>query len=391
MSPSCTGTGPVSVFEAVPCPHSSNLEVLKSLDGLRSETPALPVGFPQSLEEELAWTGSSFADESAYVYNLTDADILELAAGLKHFKGLQLDGDHLDRENFPLPTLGLKLNLLSLDVHRGKGFCVVRGIDPRCYSVEDLTLVYLAVQAYVAKQRGRQDKRGNMLVHIVADNSTAERDNHHRHSNKSISFHNEEAGDVVSWLTRSTAAAGGKCIIASCYTAYNILATERPDMIRTLARADWPFALPRFQCRPILFYQNSQLIMNFGRAALLGSATHPRPTRLPSLTARQVETLDALEAIAKATQLEIQTQAGDMHFINNLAVLHRREGFVDGESTMDKRHLVRMRLRDPELGWIIPNDLKREWEDAFDKEDKERVWHLEPMPDAFFPLRKYPN
>lgn len=90
MSPSCTGTGPVSVFEAVPCPHSSNLEVLKSLDGLRSETPALPVGFPQSLEEELAWTGSSFADESAYVYNLTDADILELAAGLKHFKGLQL-------------------------------------------------------------------------------------------------------------------------------------------------------------------------------------------------------------------------------------------------------------------------------------------------------------
>lgn len=48
-------------------------------------------------------------------------------------------------------------------------------------------------------------------------------------------FHNEEAGDLVSWLTRSTAARGGKCIIASAYTVYNVLAASRPDLIRTLA------------------------------------------------------------------------------------------------------------------------------------------------------------
>lgn len=40
---------------------------------------------------------------------------------------------------------------------------MVRGIDPSTYSVEDLTLVYLGVQSYIAEQRGRQDKRGNML------------------------------------------------------------------------------------------------------------------------------------------------------------------------------------------------------------------------------------
>jgi hypothetical protein len=69
----------------------------------------------------------------------------------------------LNAENFPLPILGLKLKVLSRDVHRGKGFCVVRGVDPKCYTLEDLTLVFLGVQAYVAAQRGRQDKRGNML------------------------------------------------------------------------------------------------------------------------------------------------------------------------------------------------------------------------------------
>lgn len=131
--------------------------------------------------------------------------------------------------------------------------------------------------------------------------------------------------------------------------------------------------------------------MNFGRAALLGSAFHPRPARLPTLNARQIEALNAVEAVAQATQLEIQTQAGDMHFINNLAILHRREGFADGESSMEKRHLVRMRLRDSQRGWATPEPLRREWYEAFEREDSNKVWHLEPMPDAFFPLRKYPN
>jgi hypothetical protein len=131
--------------------------------------------------------------------------------------------------------------------------------------------------------------------------------------------------------------------------------------------------------------------MNFGRAALLGSVNHPRKPQLPALTPRQMEALDAIEAVACATEVEITTQTGDMHFINNLAVLHRREGFVNGEHSTEKRHLVRMRLRSSERGWAIPEPLQREWCDAFERPAADRVWHLEPMPDAFFPLRKYPN
>jgi len=73
------------------------------------------------------------------------------------------DGDLVEPANFPLPTLGPKLKVLSQDIHYGKGFGVIRGLDPASYSVEDLTLIYLGVQSYIAEQRGRQDKRGNML------------------------------------------------------------------------------------------------------------------------------------------------------------------------------------------------------------------------------------
>lgn len=145
---------------------------------------------------------------------------------------------------------------------------------------------------------------------------------------------------------------------------------------------------PRYQCRPVLFHEDGKLIMNFGRAPLLGSAAHPRKSRLPTLNGQQIEALDAIEAIARATEFQFATQAGDIHFINNLSVLHRRDGFVnDGAS---QRHLVRMRLRSSSLGWSIPSSLSREWFDAFERQS-DKVWHIEPMPEHFAPLRKHPN
>lgn len=130
--------------------------------------------------------------------------------------------------------------------------------------------------------------------------------------------------------------------------------------------------------------------MNFGRTPLLGSASHPRSSDLPSLTAVQREALDAIEAIGRATQLEMRTEPGDIHFINNLAILHRREGFVNGAQASQKRHLVRMRLRDKDLGWSIPPELCDEWDRAFAR-GKPTMWHLQPMPEGFFPLRTQAN
>lgn len=100
-------------------------------------------------------------------------------------------------------------------------------------------------------------------------------------------------------------------------------------------------------------------------------------------------------------ELKIATQPGDVHFVNNLAVLHRRDDFIDddgesysggheGEDRKKKRHLVRMRIRNEKLRWDLPQELEGEWKKAFGDEG-ERFWHLEPMPEGFFPLRLYPN
>ncbi|KFY24496.1 hypothetical protein V493_05198, partial [Pseudogymnoascus sp. VKM F-4281 (FW-2241)] len=214
-------------------------------------------------------------------------------------------------------------------------------------------------------------------------------------------FHTETTGDILAWQTRAAAAEGGKCILASAYTAYNLLANTCPEVIHTLAKANWPFAYPTLHYRPIIHYHDSNLIINFSPSALLSTPSHPRPSHLPSLSPAQEDALRALQAVSRATELHITTQAGDVHFVNNLAIMHRRSAFSaaaaapasggGAETEMEpKRHLVRMRLRCPEKGWGIPHSLKGAWEESFGEEG-EKEWHLFPMPAGYFPLRKYPE
>jgi hypothetical protein len=141
---------------------------------------------------------------------------------------------------------------------------------------------------------------------------------------------------------------------------------------------------PHFHQRPILFHHQSRILFSFTRIALLGNAQYPRPSSIPSLSSRQLEALDLLCETAEKHRLEITTMANDIHFVNNLAILHRRSSFVDGET--QRRHLVRMHLRNEELGWAIPIHLQAFWNHSMNERLEQR-WHLEPMPDAFFPLR----
>lgn len=178
MSP--VAAGPILAAAAAPVVSTTDLALRAKPN---ADVPTLPAGFPAHLSHELAWTGSDFDHSSGHILVLNDIHHSEIATALESYKcqsppphqhlsslyvltvfiALDQDGDLVEPSNFPLPTLGPKLRELCRDVHDGKGFCIVRGINPEAYSVEDLTLAYLGIQSYIAEQRGRQDKCGNML------------------------------------------------------------------------------------------------------------------------------------------------------------------------------------------------------------------------------------
>ncbi len=82
---SLASNGPVIVLAAQPWAQLPG--AVKLPNNAEQEIPALPSSFPATLESELAWTGADFKSASTFVYELTEADKDEIAAGLALFRG----------------------------------------------------------------------------------------------------------------------------------------------------------------------------------------------------------------------------------------------------------------------------------------------------------------
>lgn len=82
---------------------------------------------------------------------------------LLNSSGLELDGSEATGSTFPLPQLKKKLLALTVELHEGKGFFVLRGLNPADYTPEDNIIIYLGISSYIAETRGKQDDAGNML------------------------------------------------------------------------------------------------------------------------------------------------------------------------------------------------------------------------------------
>lgn len=138
------------------------------------------------------------------------------------------------------------LRALSKEIHTDRGFVVLRGLRIDDYSREDNIIIYTGVSSHIGSIRGRQqDTRlsngtSPVISHIKDITSTADRGKIGAPSNTTDKqVYHTDAGDIVSLLCLQTAAEGGESYLASSWLVYNILAKERPDLIRTLA-AEWP-------------------------------------------------------------------------------------------------------------------------------------------------------
>ncbi|KAI1455336.1 Clavaminate synthase-like protein [Annulohypoxylon moriforme] len=344
----------------------------QQLGGLETKVPE---DWPTKLEGPLVWDQSSFKDESEYIYYLTDEDKDEINRGLAYFKEQELDGEAITKATFPLPNLGIHLDQICQDVYHGRGFSIVRGLDPEAYSLEDLTIIYLGISSYVAERRGKQDQRGSMLLHVIKRNETDDQ------YGEDKPFHTDTVTDTLCLFTRSLAVEGGQSILASSWTVYNELAATRPDLIHVLAKPDWPFDTfsrdPPYYKRALLYNYDDKILMSFGRRLLVGHPpSDPRSPGIPGLTEAQAEALDAVHFVAKKFEIKTTMEKGDIRLVNNMAVLHRREAFRnDGDSY---RHLIRLWLHNEKECWRLPRCLRVAWARVFEDEERTSFWDLEP-------------
>lgn len=99
---------------------------------------------------------------------------------------------------------------------------------------------------------------------------------------------------------------------------------------------------------------------------------------IPVLSQDQKYALQKVEEAAASTELQLDLEQGDVLFLNNWALLHRREAYDDEQTT--SRHLVRLWLRNTERAWPIPSAMMLPWQKAYESENQTRIYALHPLP-----------
>jgi hypothetical protein len=173
-------TAPNVDWDPVISKHLARTEALVKLN-LPRET-SVPDGFPTAIDAPWAWSGAALK-ESDYVLQLSEVDIKEINSALTLFKsqsscsrfftlrnladitstGKGSEADDVTPGTFALPGLETRLRGVADDLHNGRGFTVIRGLDPEQYSAKDNVIVYLGITQYIAATRGVQNNDGNLL------------------------------------------------------------------------------------------------------------------------------------------------------------------------------------------------------------------------------------
>lgn len=196
---------------------------------------------------------------------------------------------------------------------------------------------------------------------------------HGIHTNSALPFHTDMGCETLALHYRAVAQNGGATSVVSATTIYNELAAEHPDDLRALMAPDWPVQLTgtpaTFGRLPLLAVHDGRVVVSVdpGRLGLHPATAGVRGDgRGGDLSPAHLRALSTLSGLAEKHAVSVEAQPGDILFINNLGLLHKRDAYTDAGSG-SPRHLVRLWLRNPELSWKIPENMKAPWTAAYGK------------------------
>ena len=125
---------------------------------------------------------------------------------------------------------------------------------------------------------------------------------------------------------------------------------------------------------------DGRVIFNFSRRLLTGHPTRGRTDGVPRLTQAQADALDAVHFAAGKHHITLAMQEGDISFLNNMGLLHGRQGFHDHDKAAEcKRHVMRLWLRNKEMQWTLTPPLELAWARVFDDPERPVRWDAEPV------------
>ncbi|PLB36033.1 TauD/TfdA family dioxygenase [Aspergillus candidus] len=338
--------------------------------------------FPKKIEGPTVWDPEDYRNTpERWTHRFTSEEIEELSVASDNFLNNKIPLTGISKSNFPLPNLAGRLDQLRADLVDGKGFILFKGFPVEKWGNHKSAVAYMGLGTYLGYFVS-QNSRGHVLGHVkdVGDDPT-QIDSVRIYRTNARQFFHADDSDVVGLLCIARALEGGESDIASSHLVYNILAAERPDVLKTLTDPIWYFDRKGETSTGQDEYIRTSVIYmerddgNAAKPPRVYTKWDPYYVRslsrfsdagvIPPLSAAQVEALEVLEATCNRVSLHMILEVGDIQFVSNSHVLHARTAYTDHAPPTPRRHLMRLWLATPEHegGWRLPfwdsNEKKR--------------------------------
>ena len=311
----------------------------------------------QPISDTRAWRPAELA-QTGWTTGLSAGEISDL-----HVMADALPSDSaswlaFDVRGIITPAVEALLHRARDELATGRGFVLFRGLDAS--DIERLRRVFWIIGNGLGEPV-MQNARGEVLS-LVADRfAGAERgvDTRGYESNDELRFHCD-GGDCIGMSCVRQAPEGGGNGLVSLFTLYNEILAKHPQHLDALMQG-FPLYSRKEQGDPeatkkLGVVQQSRIPVFAWHDGSMSTWLNIQLAELAAQVSGQAFTdaerdaLACLEGIANdpEMQLTFRQEPGDVIFINNLAVMHRRDKYYDAADSQQKRMLYRMwiNLRD---------------------------------------------
>ena len=311
----------------------------------------------EHIDGPLDWRGPQMREREDWIFTLDDAALAEVEEAAWRVRDKPIA--EISRDDFALASLGPALEQLQRDILYGRGFAVIRGIDVSHGDLEHLGRIYWGLGTWLGDAIS-QNPNGHLLGHVTDIGAEVDNPNHRGYqSSAALPFHTDVAADIVGLFCVRPAAQGGASSIVSSVAMHNAMLQRAPQLLELLfepwfwdRRGEVPPGCDSWYQLPVFCHHHGQLMVAFIRRFIVSAERH---VGVPALKAEQRLALDTLQDIASDPEMHLAMdfRPGDIQLINNYAILHSREGYVDDLRPGQQRHLLRLWLTTTN-GWALP-------------------------------------
>ncbi|SUS03324.1 conserved hypothetical protein [uncultured Defluviicoccus sp.] len=231
----------------------------------------------------------------------------------------------------------------------GIGFVLIKGVPIAGYPESTLRALYWTLGAFLGSPVP-QNSAGDLLCDIRDTGADPRNANTRLYTTRAEQDFHTDAADIIGLLCLKSARSGGTSRIVSSVSVLREFERRRPDLLPLLYRP-WPFH-NHGQAGPD---GPTHFMMPIVRAHEAGVASFflgwyvrrsQELTDAPRLSAAQLEALALYEQIANdpALYLDMDFEPGDIQWLKNSVILHKRTEYEDWPEQDRKRHLLRLWL-----------------------------------------------